>query len=119
MSLTLKEKDSIDIMLDEKDTRIANREANRKEVAKLRRQRLEETDMETRFYMLKSINYGEEMIAKQTRRISELSITNIAKRLNVPLSRVVYYEKSSYVRMKRQYALETFNGSNGQTIIPK
>ena len=103
MSLTLKEKVSIDIMLDEKATRLVNRQRNREEVAKLRRQRLQENDWETRFYMLRSINYGEEMIGKQTKRINELSITNIAKRLDVPLSRVNYYEKSSYVRMKRQY----------------
>ena len=103
MSLTLKEKASIDIMLDEKATRLANREDNRNQVAKLRKQRLQENDWNTRFHMLKSINYGEEMIGKQTKRINELSITNIAKRLSVPLSRVVYYEKSSYVRMKRQY----------------
>ncbi len=102
MSLTLKEKESIDTMLDEKVTRLANREHNRNQVVKLRKQRLQESDWETRFYMLKSINYGEEMIGKQTKRISELSITNIAKRLDVPLSRVVYYEKPSYVRIKRQ-----------------
>ena len=103
MSLTLKEKASIDAMLDEKATRLANREDNRNQVAKLRKQRLQENDWDTRFRMLKSINYGEEMIGRQTKRINELSITNIAKRLDVPLSRVVYYEKSSYNRMKRQY----------------
>ena len=103
MKLTLKEKASIDNMLDEKATRLANRESNRSQVAKLRKQRLQENDWNTRFHMLKSINYGEEMIGKQTKRINELSITNIAKRLDVPLSRVVYYEKSSYIRMKGQY----------------
>jgi len=103
MKLSLKEKQAIDDLLDEKSTLQTNREHNKEEVAKLRQQRLQENDWETRFLLLKSINHGQEMIVKQTKRISELSITNIAKRLDVPLSRVIYYEKSSYVRMKRQY----------------
>ena len=103
MSLTLKEKTSIDVMLDEKVTRSANREHNKKEIAKLRAQRLQEDDWIIRHQLLRSIGDGQEMITKQTKRISELSITKIAEKLGLSFGAVTYYQNSSYVRMKRQY----------------
>ena len=86
--LTVEQKKKIDDWLDEKDELIWKRGYNTTLVKFARATKVEPKDRdEQRLF----IDNGDILIAKQTKRISALSINAIAMRLKLPYGRVEYY----------------------------
>jgi len=95
IELTSKQMQRVDKWLDEKDELMVNRFYNKKLVkdAKL-------TDVPQKHKRVRQafIDEGVALIARQTKRISALSIAAIARRLKLPYERVGYYSnKQKYV----------------------
>ena len=96
--LTAEDKQRINEYLKEKKELIATREHNRAELAKVKRMDVAVEDRNRKYH---SVQAGLDVINKNTRRISALSIKNIAKMLKLPLSKVDYYiRKTTYVSAK-------------------
>jgi len=94
--LTYNQCKKIDAWLDEKEEMIYNRFNNKIELKRLKKMKVDEKD---RIRMHESIEYAENMINKQTRAISKLSINAIAMRLKMPYERIEYYaNKQKYVK---------------------
>jgi len=95
IELTYNQCKKIDAWLDEKEEMIYNRFNNKIELKRLKAMKVGEKD---RMRMHESIEKGENMINKQTRAISKLSINSIAMRLKMPYERIEYYaNKKRYV----------------------
>jgi len=95
IELTPKQMQKIDKSLDEKDELIVKRFDNKAELERLKAISVSEHD---KVKMYNSIEAGKDIIARQTKRISALSIAAIARRLKLPYERVEYYSnKQKYV----------------------
>ena len=95
-NLTYAQCKKIDAWLDEKEEMIYNRFNNKIELKRLKAMKVDEKD---RMRMHESIEKGENMINKQTRAISKLSINAISMRLKMPYERIEYYaNKQKFVK---------------------
>jgi len=95
IELTSKQMQRIDKWLDEKDDLMVKRFHNKKEI---KRVKLIDAPKKDKRSQQASIDEGVALIARQTKRISALSIKAIARRLKLPYERVEYYcNKKKYV----------------------
>jgi len=88
IELTSKQMQKIDRWTDEKDELIVKRFDNKAELARLKAISVAEHD---KVKMYNSIEAGKDIIARQTKRISALSLAAIARRLKVSYGRAEYY----------------------------
>jgi hypothetical protein len=108
MSLTPQQKQTIDIMLEEKMDLREKREHNRKEVKRLKAM-LKTCSYSDRPELEKSIDFGETLVKVQTREILARSMSKIAEAVDADYEAVIYYEKSSRQPKRPRDATESDN----------
>ena len=110
--LTEEEKEHVDALLYRKESLIDKRASNRAEVKRLKYELKNIADdelWEMRGDLRHDIEIGEELIEKQTLEIRGLSVSAIARKLNVDHEAVIYYQKSSTYRNKPQLLKENID----------
>lgn len=99
MSLLLQQKHDVEIMLEKKATLLEKRDANRKEVSRLKlilkAEEAKAENWELRCDLRHDIKLGNELAEKQTSLIMGLSMTSIARKVDADVASVIYYEKAS------------------------